>query len=486
MRRTIPAFSILAALVIGAFSIALPPAATAQQSAQASSEEAKRTLDQVILSSGTVIEGEILEETDTTVRIMVIRGSIKAPATYQKSDIFEIKRGAVEVGAAPTPERKPAVVRPQRNASVRETAADENAAQLYVMTLEEIFGVHSSQTPLREAFEEADRFFGDLDSSGQVYPELRDRNIVVIKLDTETDPRRGFDGIWRTEDISPVVEDQLIRKQRRVVFWIEKANGGAAFLPWISPEIYFMSDGEMGGIGSLGDFNMGDEMVNEKQISLRLGHAEGFAIKGGYDEIGAAIIRAMARQQNWLCVKWVGGRPVFLEAEPPEAEKNEWIVLTDDGIGKNKDEFAYKGNDVLRLNADMAFKLGVSRGTADTIDELAFELGVSHNYVEVKDNRASKVLERWKDQIDRAIADINGRDGRLMVEFAEINVAGDYNDRRRLRGRQLRLLEQIRSTYGRFAEVLDPAGTARADIDVQIAQIRQQAEEDARNNRRRG
>ncbi|MFX8523840.1 hypothetical protein ABTM10_20375, partial [Acinetobacter baumannii] len=76
--------------------------------------------------------------------------------------------------------------------------------------------------------------------------------------------------------------EETIRSGKRVVFWIKRAMVGAAFLPFVSKEIYFLPEGRMGGIGTLQDFDLGDKRVNEKQISLRLGHAEGIAIQGGY------------------------------------------------------------------------------------------------------------------------------------------------------------------------------------------------------------
>ncbi len=483
MKNAILAPLSIALIALGA-ALAAPAPVDARPDEQKEAEPAE-TIDRLILRSGKIVEGKILEETETGIRIMVVMGSLKAPATYQHSQILDIKR---DLPFQPKP-----VASKDKNKGKDDYVAsrsDEEAdAILYVIELNETFGVHSSQTPLEDAFEAADKYFGDLDRAGRVPSELRDKHLVIVKLDTQTDPRQGFDGIWRTEDIAPVVEDQLVDKKRRVIFWIENAGGGASFLPWVSPEIYFTNDGIMGGIGSLDDFDIGDEMVNEKQISLRLGHAEGFAIKGGYAEIGPPIIRAMARQQNWLSVRWEGGKPIFRAAEPPEGEGHLWQVLTDDGEGDNEDEFAFKGNDILRIDSDLALKLGLADGIADDIDDLAFELGVDASYAEVnEDNRANKIMEKWEEEINTAIENISRNPrtpGKLRIDYSEIKVTGSYTDRRKARGKQIYILKQIRSILTRYAEVFDPDGTQRAQLDVDI-EIHKQEQIADKNGSRRG
>ena len=465
----------LSAATIALCAILAAPSAADARPDQSDEVQSAETIDKLILRSGRIVEGEILEETETGVRIMVAMGSMKAPATYTHSEILDIKRDIAVAPKADTASKSGADEEEFNN-----SRSDEEAdAILYVIEMNEDFGVHTSQTPLADAFEAANKYFGDLDRGGRVPSELRDKHIVVLRLDTQTDPRRGFDGIWRAEDIAPVVEDEIVGKGRRVVIWIENALGGASFMPWVSPEIYFTNDGLMGGIGSLDEFDIGDEMVNEKQISLRLGHAEGFAIKGGYAEIGPPIIRAMARQQNWLCVRWEGGKPIFREAAPPEGEEHLWQVLTDSGEGEYEDpeETAYKGNDVLRINSDLALKLGLADGVADDIDDLAFELGVDASYAEVKDNRANKIMEKWETDIDYAMEQVS-RDprspGELWIQYQSVQVGGTLRERTKLRGQQLNILRQIRSIVNRYAEVLDADGNWRAQLDVQIESHKQE------------
>lgn len=495
-RRTTVRLALVAALAACAGLSWWAPVAAAES--KESSESPAKALDRLILTSGRVVEGEILEETATEVTIRVVVAGISAPTTFRKSEIMEMTRGAVE---APAQQEKPATRTPRadRRSDARsvteEPKASDRAAKLFVVELKGRWGVDVSETPLKRVFEEADRAFDDLvpgagsAASTVVDPAKRDQNIVVLKMDTLSRP--GFNTLFRAEELLPIVYNEMTHKGRRVVFWVETAGGGAAFLPWVSPEIYFTNDGRLGGIGNLDEFNVGDNMVKEKLIGAFLGAAEGFAIKGGYvDHLDA--IRAMIRQQNWLAVRFEGGRPVYLNRQPTANDGDGWTILSDSGEGEFKDTSAIRGNDIFILEAEWAMKLGIAKGIADTVDDLAFALGVQRDYIELKNNRGQRAATEWNERLEAAIRAVNNSEdtgypvGHLWREFGEIQVGGDFSERRRNRGRQLNLLRQIRSLVGQYAEVLDPEGGWRAEIDVMIAQLQMQAEQDARAQRQGG
>ncbi|RMH28752.1 MAG: hypothetical protein D6693_03250 [Planctomycetota bacterium] len=444
------ALPLLALIAIGlsASPVGLAPIARAAQDGTAQSGP----LDRVILKSGQVIVGRVLEETATEVRVLVMVGGISAPTTYRRDEVLSIERGVVEDtagGSSGTPAPSP-----KAESSERATRpAKPGAARIYLLELRGDLGKDISATPLRRAMEDA---------------VANDPDVIVIKMNAGS-AAPGFDGLWAAEDLGPIVEEQ-IDAGRRVVFWIERAQSGAAFLPLVSPEIYFTSGGKLGGVGDLSDFDIGDETVNLKQISLRIGHAEGFAITGGYDP---RLIRAMALKEEWLAVRFRGGEPEYITWEPRPEDGDGWVVLTDDGEGDNEDEFSFEGNDVLTLDADWAFRLGVAKGVVDTMDDLAFELNIGRDY-EVIEGRGSQILKDWRDRLDRALDQINriqrdlsDRGGRRLSESARL-------------GRQINLLKQLRGILTSFAEVLDPDGSQRASIDIQIEELRQQIQRASR------
>lgn len=477
---------------------------TAGKTAESSDAAGNPAPDRLIMRSGKVIDGRILEETDSQITMTVVMGGITAKTTFNKSEIAEIKRGVNAPAAAKADAPEAAAAAPSKEQPKATTPpADEDdptLTRLYVVELKGRFGWDVSKTTLANLFNEADKELNDLvpgtgAMSGKrvVDPAKRDRNIIVLKVELASAPQ--FGSIFAAENIAPVVKDQIVDKGRRVIFWVKSATGGAAVFPFVSPEIYFTPDGRLGGVVDLDEFTSGDHMVDEKLISAYIGHAEGFLIKGGYADHLPAL-RAMLRKHVWLYVKFEGGRPIYLERAPEDRDGDGWTLLSDDGQGDNKDESELEGNDLFLLEPDWAEKLGISDGTVETIDDLAFRLGVHRHYIAVEKNRAQKAVDAWKTGIDEAFKNVNPQErpgvrvGKLYRDLAELSQggggAGDANERKRIRGRRINLLNQIRGIVGQYAEVLDADGQWRARIDVEISRLKMEAETDARQQRNQG
>lgn len=453
----------IATLLVAVAFVAIAPTWTPAGPAVAAAQSEDASLDRVVLRNGRVVEGRILEVSDTEVKMVVIVAGIEAPTTYPRTEVLEIQRGAGEAATGAAAVETPA--------SLPDGASDRpDGTVIYRLPLRghlmgEPFGGIPylfnqsrrdviSYTPIEKAMEDAKSY---------------DPEAIIIEIDA--DSPGGFDGLFVAEGLAPIFE-QANRQGYRVVFWVESAGGGAAFVPLMSSEMYFKPDGVLGGIGDLGEFDMGDESVNEKQISLRLGHAEGIAIQNGYHP---ALVRAMAREENWLAVKWEGGEPVYIEHEPRPQDGPGWTILSDNGQGDNADKSVFEGNDVLNLDADMAQRLTVSNGTTDDIDELAFMLGIRDDY-SVVTGKGRRVIEDYQDRLARAVDQL----ARLLEQTQDQSA----NSRAEL-GRQLRALEESRSILTTYAEVLDPNGAFRSNIDVQIEALRQ-AIRSANNSGRSG
>lgn len=484
-----------AGVALSVLTLGQGPALVVAEKAPAEGAPAPARTDRIILKSGKVVEGQILEETATSVRMMVVVSGISAPTTYEKSEILELTRGAAP-GATATPAQAPGTAAPATKGAGLSggssvgggsTTEDPSITRLYLVELEGRFGSDISKTPLARIFEDVDQTFKDLipgtgSQAGKqvVDPAKRDRNIVVLHLDAFSEP--GFGSVFAAENIAPVVKEQIVAKGRRVVFWVKRAAGGAAFLPWVSPEIFFTDEGVLGGIADLDEFSSGDKMVDEKLISAFLGHAEGFAIKGGYgDHIPA--LRAMLREQNWLAVKFEGGKPVYLARKPEEKDGPGWRILSDDGAGENKDASALEGNDTFTLEAPMALSLGISDGTAKTEDDLADLLGLRKNFVVLKgkEARGQKIADDWKTRIEEVIDQVRPpregqQPGRLWREFNDVPTGGDAAQAKRNIGRRINILKQIRALLAQYAEVLDPEGQSRAQLDIMIFNLQREAE----------
>ncbi|MFU8828758.1 MAG: hypothetical protein ACNA8P_04900 [Phycisphaerales bacterium] len=446
------------------------------------------TEDVVIFSSGRIVRGDILEQTESTIVMMVRIGSMPPVRTvYQMDEVLEIQRdvpresaGGGRGDAEKQADADSAESIPGTN--TRGERINDETTLFYYAELKGIFEKDLTETPLRNLFADVDRVFDDLvpvpNARGGVTYRVdetrREKHIVLLKLNART-LQQGFDGLFAAEKVAPVFKDE-IQKGRRIVFWVENATGGAAFIPWLSPEMYFTPQPVMGLAGDLDKFDIGDEEVNLKQISLRMGHAEGLVIYGGYGRLGVAIIQAMSRSQYWFFVRLGGVEPEYyisMEKPGPEIMNNpQWEMLSDNGRGEYEDDpdTELYGNDVLFLRGDWPLKLGIAQGVATSIEDIALNMRVFRNYAVMENTRAERILNGWTEEIDRALANF----GRIMDEANNVRIGGGRDAMMAALGQRQRLLLQARGILRRFAEVMDPDGSQRAQIDVMIEQVRAQ------------
>ncbi|MBY0111990.1 MAG: hypothetical protein K2Y21_04150 [Phycisphaerales bacterium] len=328
-----------------------------------------------------------------------------------------------------------------------QTGDSPTPARVYYMEVTGEFGYEITQTPIREAMRDARNQGAD---------------VVIVKLDSTPkigeyeklpDDKQSFDELFRAQEILPIFTDEIRRewtKKPRIVFWVKKAMGGAAFMPFVAPEIYMTSDARMGGVGGIGVMlgSTGDEVVRQKQYSLRMARAEGYLIAGGYDP---KIIRAMAEPKYVLSYRLEGGRPVFLERLP---ERPDEFVLTTDEDDSMEAVVRGQTRSVLTLTADTARAIGVSKGTADNFDDLMFQLGLSRNHTMIQ-GRAARILDGWKRDVEIASKEIKKR----LEEFsqgAEGQGANTYDARTQMRGKQIRQIDEIIARLTRFQEAFGP------------------------------
>jgi len=429
-------------------------------------------LDTIIFKDGRTVKGRVLEETSTSVRIEVIVAGISAEQTYQKSNILTIDRAAAGASEETESEEVETPVSSRLGAPDTDAKPSDGAPRVYVMELTGEFGRDISQTPIRKAMSDARKNEADYvivvmdnDWSEALRGGLAEQELL--------DDTSAFDQLFRAEDMDPIFHEEL-RKEwdnpPKVVFWVKTAMGGAAFLPLNCSDIYFHSEGRMGGVGFLSRLfgDRGDEVVRDKQISLRLKHAEGMAITGGYDP---RLVKAMTIPEYVLSYRMERGKPVLLERMP---EAGDEILLTDDALEENADTDAQlvrgMGDDHLNFTADIAKDLGLSKGTVDTLDDLLYELGLARDYRLVSDD-SERIMENWTEGLREA-----GRRLRLLgEEYADIQVQGDYNERQRARGRQIGTLNRMIKIIVRYEEAMDPREFGlppRGQLEAMIAQIR--------------
>lgn len=433
-----------AAVVVAMIGLAGPGTTPAQASpAMPAMQQAADTPDQLIFKDGRIIEGQVLEETATTVRFLVVVAGIKGEQTYNKADILAIERGthADDAGGAATKEAAEDPAKP---------AADEpttGGTGVYVINVEGFYGRDISQTPLRTIAKDAATTKPD-------YVILVVDNLWESFAGQKFDDTvQAFDQLFLTEDLEPIFTKELpemLGYQPKMVVWVKNAMGGAAFLPLNFRTIYFSSDAKMGGIGKLEQIfgSTGDARVREKQFSLRLAHARGMANRGGYD---GRLIEAMARTDCVLSYRIDNGKAVLVDG-PPDTDIGE-VLLTDDGEGDNADSDYERarglGNDNLTLTADIAKILGVSQGTVDTMDDLLYELGIERSARMLPD-REEQIRNQWSQSVESAERQI--RD--LWEKLAKVQVQGERRERMTARAQRMKILRDIIGLLTKYDEVI--------------------------------
>lgn len=435
----------------------------------------------LIFRDGHTLKGEVTAETPTVVKLKGKISGIDYETEFQKADILDIKRGVALDDAPPSEGAPPGG--PTMAAS-SPPASTDGKLKYYWMDLEGQLGEQITQTPIREAVADAKKESADIIIMSlkadlpQQYPSSRQE-------DENKDKESRFDEMFRAEQIVPIFAEEIPRewsKKPRVVVWVKQAMAGAAFLPLIVPEIYFSSDGRLGGLGDLSHLfdGVGDDVVRAKQKSLRLGHAEGWAIQGGYDY---RLVRAMARVEYVLSVRFVNGKPELFEGYPQNPGEE---LLTDDGKDANEDTLEQKvagtGNDVLTFNATVAKKLGLSKGTVDSKDDLLIAMGIDRSAVE-DSGRSKAIFKSWDDRLDQTKRRIRN----LLDDYRRVQVGppGDYAARTKARGRRMTLLNELKGAItGPFKEGLSPLWLGinqipgENQINIRIEEIKVEQQKD--------
>ncbi|HNB58805.1 MAG TPA: hypothetical protein PK308_00730 [Phycisphaerales bacterium] len=444
-------------------------------------DEAKTDQVELIFRSGRTVKGTLIKENETSITVKVNVAGITAETTYQKSEILAINRNQPADGSASKDDKKDEKKDDKKGDDDKANSPDSSAKGpvIYMVTFTGEFGRDVSSTPIKQLVADIKKVQPDIllcrfDMAFAHWgEESPDYSPIAGQYDV-LETARGI-ATYFTDDI---MRDPEFKKKPRMVGWVKKALGGAAFLPFIFPELYYTSDAHHGGIGYLEHMfdGRGDDRAREKQYSLRLGRAEGMAAIGGYSPL---IIRAMSRADYVLSYRIEGGQVVYLENQMPSGPSE--FLLTDDGKGENRDSMPdilrFKANDVLTLDAPTAERLGISKGTCNKLDEVLLKLGIDREYKLVEGD-SKKILSDWSEAVAKAEHDITN----LLRQYTQVQVRepGRYKERTEARGQRKRLLLAVKAQLDRYGEAINPRAIRGmpqdliGQIDLVIYQIEQE------------
>jgi hypothetical protein len=299
--------------------------------------------DKVTLTDGRVITGQITRELEGYVWIRVSSGGIVREEMLRPDQIRSIERDA--------PAAKAEAAAPAARPEPRARPAASGTPRAAVLTLGEggdkdMVGIYMTAETLRRAI-----------------PLLEADGVSVLVLRIKS----GGGALLEIQRLSDLIEFEL-KPKFRTVAWIDSAISAAAMTAHCLNEIYFTSQGNYGACtGWFGAL----QAVKGRELEEVLYMMEKISARGGHHP---AIMRAMqvsADPEEFRALN-VSGAPGALSATINPDGTVSWFADTTSG----QHVLNPKGNvNILTFNAAEAERFKFSRGTADTLEDLARLMG---------------------------------------------------------------------------------------------------------------
>lgn len=354
MRRMRAWMSALAVLVAG---VCMTPAAGA--------------IDKIHLKDGRVVEGTVKEELDGYVWFVTKVGGVETEVLYKPEQISKIERDAGSPSPVDPqgPQSGDQPIMASDSGVPARTPRFAGGTKAAVLTLGE-----------RQGGKDMVGIFVTADSIRRCIPLLEEElgtdgtGILVLRVNS------GGGALLEIQKLSDVIEYEL-KPKFRVVAWIDWAISAAAMTSHAVEEIYFTRRGNYGACtGWFGAL----QAVTGRDLEDVLFMMEKISARGKHDPI---IMRAMQIMEPLSC-------------SIDENGEVKWFKSLDG------DYIVNEPNRILTFNSETAAKYKFSKGTADTIEELAQAMRVPEinwvgewiDGVDYPVCKAEKEMRRFRDQ----------------------------------------------------------------------------------------
>jgi hypothetical protein len=171
----------------------------------------------------------------------------------------------------------------------------------------------------------------------------------------------------------------------RQVMWVEDSVGFGSLMAMAWPEMYMKPEARLAGLSRVSAVAMGwrDPDVAAKMMAAWTGIGKGFLEYGKHD---IKIGEAMMRPKYNLSATFVGRKVEWFLSQ-----EGEWVLDPYEDFTVNFD-------------AKLAEDVEVSKGTADTLEDLAFLLGYREFKViqDLETSKVNKYQEDWRRAFDNA------------------------------------------------------------------------------------
>jgi len=294
--------------------------------------------------------------------------------------------------------------------------------------------------------------------------EAKRPDIIIFELDSADVDRVEYMG----EDpsnaglFSAASDDTMMRKMLRdfkdkhsyaqQYMWVKDSVGYGSLLAFSWPNMYMAPDARLYGLSRVASFwtRVEDPEVRAKFREAAVAIINGFLSSGGYD---LKIGEAMLRPEMLLSASYKGRK-----IEWREDAKGHWVV---DG----------RDDATAGFTAESAEELGLSKGSADSLDELMFVLGIREfdRVPEDGETLHKKYVDDWRkayEQCGKLIEESN-----VAQEDAQSsNPKGNLNKAKSALTRVLGLMKK----YPPLEVRLQRDGVSRLAVETELLNLNEQ------------
>ena len=340
------------------------------------------TEDVIFMVDGRELHGHIIKETSTRIVFEFVDRKLKlrTKLTLALDDIAHIERDvtieeAVKVGPAPRRKTKSnASTAPDRTAwgRSRGPADDTRLPAFYIIPMKGQIGTDIHPSIYEEVAQDIREKKPDL----LVFiMNCADADDLMIPLNEKTEEGLFLHHEYR--ELIDLFKDELADFPQ--VMWVQDSVGFSSLVAMGWENLYMTPDARLGGLRLVGERAEGwsDTDVAAKMMAAWTGIGKGFLENGRY---AMELADAMMRPEFKLSASFKGREVVW-----SLTNEGEFIVDNDD-------------ERTVEFRAKIAEDLGVSDGTVETLDDLAFLLGYREYRVisDEDDSLVGDYVEDWR------------------------------------------------------------------------------------------
>ena len=355
------------------------------QTTIAAPDETTQTEDIIYLEDGRILKGEVISETNTEVVFEIIHRefNIRSKMTFARADVSRIDHD-VEIPAAEA-----------GGASVATTASTTSEdSDPWARTFGTRRGASHDESLPSFYFVPMKGQMGT-DVHTQVYMDMVDDirlhnpDYLVFVMNTNfvaediIVPEHDFDGATNDKnldsldfldmyrDLVNVFRDEM--PDIRQIMWVEDSDGIGSIMAMAWEDMYMKPDAKFGGASQLAQFwaGLGDN-IDGKYREGMMALLKGFALYGNY---ATELVDGMVRREKALSATWKGREVIWSLDKSGD-------YLVDDGE-----------RGIANFTARTAEDFLISKGTAETLDDLALLLG--EREYRIVDGKSEEIFEKY-------------------------------------------------------------------------------------------